>query len=364
MSASTRLAVALGALALGCTSASTLEGRIRSTRELLQQADRNGAYVCAPRELALGRAHAEFADRELDEGHARHAAAHVDIADENARAALRLSPAERCAPREVVVQAPGDRDGDGYLDPDDQCPDQPENFNGFQDQDGCPDDPDTDGDGLADSRDTCPIDPEDRDSYLDDDGCPEGDNDADGIADTVDNCRNEPEDPDGYNDQDGCPDTDNDQDTVLDVNDRCPNEAGPADNQGCPPVFTHIQVTEHGVRFHVEFDFDRATLRPGAATTLDEVVQFLNQPHNATLRYEVGGHTSSEGRRRHNQVLSGQRAETVRRYLIDHGISVTRLTTHGYGPDQPIASNRDEAGRQSNRRVELNELDANGNLVR
>ncbi len=359
-----RITLACAALALGCTGASAMEGRIRSTRELLQQADRNGAYVCAPRELALGRANAEFASRELDEGHMRRAEAHLTDADENARAALRLSPAERCAPREVVVQGPGDRDGDGYLDPDDQCPDQPENFNGHQDQDGCPDDPDTDGDGLVDSRDTCPIDPEDRDSYLDDDGCPEADNDVDGIADTVDNCRNEAEDPDGYNDQDGCPDTDNDQDTVVDVTDRCPNEAGPVDNQGCPPVFTHIQVTQHGVRFQVEFDFDRATLRPSAAVTLDEVVVFLNQQQNRALRYEVGGHTSSEGGRRHNERLSAARAETVRRYLMEHGIEGARLTSRGYGSSVPVASNRNEQGRQANRRVELNELDANGRVIR
>ncbi len=359
-----RTTAACAALALGCTSTSALEGRIRSTQDLLQQADRNGAYVCAPRELAIGRSQADFASRELDAAHGRHAEAHLALAEENARAALRLSPAERCAPREVVVQAPGDRDGDGYLDPDDQCPDQPENFNGYQDQDGCPDDPDTDGDGIPDSRDACRIDPEDHDSYLEEDGCPEVDNDADGVLDTVDNCRNEAEDPDGYNDQDGCPDPDNDQDTVLDVTDRCPNEAGPVDNQGCPPVFTHIQVTQHGVRFQVEFDYNRATLRPSAAVTLDEVVAYLGQQQNRTLRYEVGGHTSSEGARRRNQVLSADRAETVRRYLTDHGIDPSRLTARGYGPSVPIASNRTEQGRQANRRVELNELDASGNVIR
>lgn len=359
-----RTVAACAVAMLGCTSTSALEGRIRSTRDLLQQADRNGAYVCAPRELALGRAHTSFAERELDAAHGRRAQAHLAIAEENAQAALRLSPPERCAPRDVVVQAPGDRDGDSYLDPDDQCPDQPENFNGYQDQDGCPDDPDTDGDGIPDSRDACRIEPEDHDNYLEEDGCPEPDNDADGIVDTVDNCRNDPEDPDGYNDQDGCPDPDNDQDTVVDTSDRCPNEAGPVDNQGCPPVFTRIQVTQHGVRFQVEFDFDRATLRPSAAATLDEVVAFLEQPHNRTLRYEVGGHTSSEGSRRHNERLSAARAETVRRYLVEHGIDPSRLTSRGYGPSMPIASNRTEQGRQANRRVELNELDARGNVIR
>jgi outer membrane protein OmpA-like peptidoglycan-associated protein len=190
------------------------------------------------------------------------------------------------------------------------------------------------------------------------------DTDRDHVPDRRDKCPEEAEDVDKFQDEDGCPDPDNDQDTVLDVTDRCPNEAGPVDNQGCPPVFTHIQVTQHGVRFQVEFDYNRATLRPSAAVTLDEVVAYLGQQQNRTLRYEVGGHTSSEGARRRNQVLSADRAETVRRYLTDHGIDPSRLTARGYGPSVPIASNRTEQGRQANRRVELNELDASGNVIR
>lgn len=349
---------------VGCAQATTMQGRVTAIRDTLNQAERNGARQCAPRELALGRSHAEFADRELGEGHLPRAEEHLRVADANARAAVTLSPPDRCAPRAVVVaQGPGDRDGDGYLDPDDQCPDQPENFNGHQDQDGCPDEPDTDGDTIVDARDLCPLDPEDRDSYLDDDGCPEADNDADGVADNVDNCRNEPEDPDTFQDGDGCPDADNDQDTVPDVGDQCPNEAGPVNLQGCPPVFRHLEVTRHGVRFQIEFDFDRATLRPSAAATLDEVVQFLNQEQNRVLRYEVGGHTSSEGSARHNDDLSRRRALTVRTYLVAHGIDAARLTSRGYGARNPLESNRTEPGRQRNRRVELNEIDAQGNLV-
>ncbi len=358
------LAALAAMVALGCTSTSAMQGRITATRELLQQADQNGAYQCAPRELASGRSHLTFAERELDEGHPRRADEHFRVADANAHAALHLSPPERCAPRGVVVvEGPGDRDGDGLLDPDDQCPDVPENFNGFQDTDGCPDDPDTDGDGLVDTRDSCPLDPEDRDQYLDDDGCPEGDNDADGVPDATDNCRNDPEDPDGYNDADGCPDEDNDQDTVADLRDNCPNEAGPADNQGCPPVFRHLTVTQHGVRFRVEFDFNRATLRPNAEVVLSEVVQFLAQNHNRALRYEVGGHTSNEGTDRYNLRLSEARAATVRGYLVAHGVDGARLTSHGYGEGQPIESNSSRQGREANRRVELNEIDASGSLV-
>ncbi|MDB4927806.1 MAG: hypothetical protein JWM10_290 [Myxococcaceae bacterium] len=354
------LSLALACL-LGCTATAGLRGRIDATRTRLAEAERNGAHECAPRELAVGRAHAEFAERELDEGHFRRAEEHFTESDLNARAALRMSPADRCLPQAPTV---GDRDGDGYLDPDDHCPDVPETWNGYQDEDGCPDDPDTDGDGLVDSRDVCPIEPEDRDQYLDEDGCPEADNDADGVPDATDNCRNDPEDPDGFNDPDGCPDPDNDQDTLVDLQDQCPNEPGPVANHGCPRVFEHLQITQHGVRFRVEFDVNRATLRPSAAVTLDEVVQYLGQTENRALRYEVGGHTSSEGSRALNERLSAARAATVRAYLLGHGVDAARLTSRGYGPRQPLESNTTAEGRAANRRVELNEIDADGRFIR
>lgn len=66
---------------------------------------------------------------------------------------------------------------------------------------------DTDGDGIPDRLDKCPNDPEDKDGFQDDDGCPDPDNDADGIPDRVDKCPNEPENFNGYQDDDGCPDT-------------------------------------------------------------------------------------------------------------------------------------------------------------
>jgi hypothetical protein len=65
---------------------------------------------------------------------------------------------------------------------------------------------DRDGDGIADSRDRCPDDPEDRDGFQDEDGCPDPDNDRDGIPDVRDKCPNEPETYNGFQDDDGCPD--------------------------------------------------------------------------------------------------------------------------------------------------------------
>ncbi|HEY1532828.1 MAG TPA: OmpA family protein, partial [Polyangiaceae bacterium] len=121
----------------------------------------------------------------------------------------------------------GDRDGDGYKDDQDQCPDEPEDFDGFKDEDGCPD-PDNDNDGILDVNDRCPNVPEDFDGDHDEDGCPDidkdGDRDGDGIPDSKDKCPDDPEDKDGFQDQDGCPDPDNDKDQIPDVKDKCPNQ--------------------------------------------------------------------------------------------------------------------------------------------
>ena len=133
----------------------------------------------------------------------------------------------------------GDKDGDTIPNASDLCPERPENFDGVDDHDGCPDgEDDPDGDGVTGDADGCPDDPEDKDGFEDGDGCPDPDNDQDTILDTSDGCPNEPEDFDGFEDGDGCPDPDNDQDTILDTSDGCPNVAEDADffedDDGCP----------------------------------------------------------------------------------------------------------------------------------
>ncbi|HKA90764.1 MAG TPA: thrombospondin type 3 repeat-containing protein [Haliangiales bacterium] len=132
-----------------------------------------------------------------------------------------------------------DNDGDGIPDARDKCPNEAEDKDNFQDEDGCPD-PDNDGDGIPDARDKCPLEPEDFDGFSDEDGCPDADNDNDGIPDDVDKCPNEPEDRDGWEDADGCPDPDNDGDGVPDAVDRCPTQAedkdGWQDQDGCPDL--------------------------------------------------------------------------------------------------------------------------------
>jgi len=103
----------------------------------------------------------------------------------------------------------------------------------------------------------------------------------------------------------------------------------------------------------VEFDIDKATLRPESRTTLDRVAASLRTWPGVNL--EIQGHTSEPGTETHNMQLSQRRAEAVRAYFVSEGIDGARLTANGYGETRMIADNSTEGGRQVNRRVELHE---------
>lgn len=355
---------ALSALLPACGTGSVMRGRIEGLEKIANQAERNGAIRCAPRELAMARSHLRFALIELDQGYLSRAREHLDLAEPNARAAYFLSPPQVCAERGFEMEKPkpkpGDRDGDGYLDPDDKCPDDPEVWNGFEDEDGCPDDPDTDKDGIPDSKDSCVLEPEDKDGYLDDDGCPDVDNDLDGVPDIADkldgkDCSNAPEDPDGFEDADGCPDLDNDGDGVPDLEDICPNEAGPAggDRPGCPkkPSLAIITDTEIKILQQIHFDYNKDTIRRESFPIVDAVADILKQ--NPRVRIEVQGHTDNRGGKDYNKKLSDRRANAVMRALIERGIDSSRLRAHGYGMERPLVPNDTEQNRALNRRVQF-----------
>jgi OOP family OmpA-OmpF porin len=359
-------ALTLAALsATGCSQVSQMTGEIDGLKKLTDQAERNGAMRCAPRELALAKSHLAFAGIEIGQGMFLRAQDHMSIATENAHAAYDLSPAEKCAERGFVEEppapAPGDKDGDGYLDPNDKCPEQPEDWNNFEDDDGCPDDPDTDGDGIPDSKDACVVTPEDKDGYLDDDGCPELDNDLDGVPDAQDkdstgkSCANEPEDPDGYEDADGCPEPDNDGDTVADLEDQCPNEAGPAggDKPGCPKKPSLVIVTEKEIKItqQIHFEFDRDIIRKESFPILDEVADVLKK--NPKIRIEIQGHTDNKGSPDYNKRLSDRRAASVLKYLTKKGVEASRLVSKGYGMERPMVPNNSDQNRALNRRVQF-----------
>ena len=315
-----------------CSQVSAMRGNIDGLTKVAEQAERNGAIRCAPRELALAKSHLEFATVEIDQGFWTRAKEHLDIAEANAHAAYDLSPPQKCAERGFVEDAPppkpGDKDGDGYLDPDDKCPDEPENYQGYQDDDGCPDDPDTDGDGLADSKDQCVLAPEDKDSYLDEDGCPDPDNDLDTVPDANDKdatgktCMNDPEDPDGYEDADGCPDPDNDKDSVVDLEDQCPAEPGPpgGDKPGCPkkPSLVIVTAKEIKITQQIHFEFDKDKIRSESFPILDAVADVLKT--NQNIKIDVQGHTDNKGGADYNKKLSDRRAASVKKYLVGKGI--------------------------------------------
>ena len=251
---------------------------------------------------------------------------------------------------------PIDTDGDGYFDHEDGCPLSPEDFDEFEDLDGCPD-PDNDEDGILDIADECPMVPEDHDGFEDIDGCPDPDNDQDTLLDVVDECPNEPEDFDLYEDDDGCPDPDNDADAILDYADECPLDPevynGFEDVDGCPDVGI-ITVTCDQIEIDdtIEFETDSDVIRSVSFDLLDQIVGTMRGRQDI-LHVRVEGHTDSHASARHNQDLSDRRAASVMRYLTDHGIDIYRLSSIGFGEDRPIDTNDTAEGRQRNRRVEF-----------
>jgi outer membrane protein OmpA-like peptidoglycan-associated protein len=215
--------------------------------------------------------------------------------------------------------------------------------------------PDADRDGIFDSADKCPKEPEDKDGFEDEDGCPDPDNDKDGIPDAKDQCATEAEDKDGFEDEDGCPDPDNDKDGVLDGADKCPKEAevinGFKDEDGCPDkAIIVLKGNELETLTPVLFNTDRARVRHAFRPGLDAIATFL-QSHPEIGRCAIEGHTDAEGPAEWNAKLSLDRAKAVAAYLISKGVDPARVIAIGQGGALPWASNQTEEGRAANRRV-------------
>jgi OmpA-OmpF porin, OOP family len=222
--------------------------------------------------------------------------------------------------------------------------------------------PDRDGDGYPDAVDKCPDIKEDGKEPNPTDGCPAtADRDNDGIPDTEDQCPDVPEDKDGVQDQDGCPEEDVDNDKIPDAQDKCPTEPGPrsdiAEKNGCPQL---TRVTEDGsveILQPIEFEFGKAVIKAGSFPILDEVVTLMKaQP---SIRLGVYGHTDNKGALALNMRLSKDRARACMDYLGSKGIAKNRLESEGFGPTKPIADNNSDEGRSKNRRVEFKILSGN-----
>lgn len=194
---------------------------------------------------------------------------------------------------------------------------------------------DTDRDGFMDSEDKCVQVP-----GVAPDGCPAQapkpepepapvDTDGDGLLDVDDKCMNEPETANGFEDEDGCPD-------------ELPKEV---------EAFS-------GVVKGILFETGKSEIRPKSFRILNQAVAIFKK--YPSIRVEVQGHTDNRGRESYNQELSNARAEAVRAYLVAQGIDDSRITSKGFGPSSPVASNKTKHGRAQNRRIEFQIVQGEG----
>jgi OOP family OmpA-OmpF porin len=254
---------------------------------------------------------------------------------------------------------PSDRDKDGIVDDADACPD----VAGIKTEDpktnGCPSD--RDKDGIADTEDACPdvagIKTEDPKTN----GCP-SDRDKDGVIDDDDACPDvagiKTDDPK----TNGCPDPDRDKDGIVNESDACPDVPGPKNadrtKNGCPQAY--IQAGQIKIREQVKFATSSAAIVPGKDS--EDVLQAVKAllVEHPEIKVRIEGHTDNVAWPELNRTLSKHRAESVMKWLVQHGIDAGRLTTQGFGPDRPIDTNKTYEGRRNNRRVEFHILDESG----
>ena len=295
----------------------------------------------------------------------------------------------------VLLNGCPDMDGDGVKDLDDKCPDTPglKDLHGCPDRDAdgvtdledvCPDDkglsefkgcPDKDGDKIIDKEDECPEDiglvefkgcpdrdgdktPDKYDACVDVfgpkeyKGCP--DKDGDTVLDKDDDC------PEviGAVDNKGCPWPDTDKDGVVDKDDSCPAVAGLKELKGCPPAPV-LKIEEKKILekafASLEFASGKDIIKATSYKSLMDLA-ILMKAHSNDWTLDLAGHTDNQGNADKNMLLSEKRTKAVKAFLVGKGAKAERINTKWFGQTSPIADNATEAGRQKNRRVEMNIL--------
>jgi outer membrane protein OmpA-like peptidoglycan-associated protein len=252
----------------------------------------------------------------------------------------------------------GDRDGDGVRDRDDQCVDVPAGEHADPARRGCPI-ADRDQDGIVDANDQCPDTAQGDHPDPERAGCPDGDRDQDRVLDHADQCREEPAGlhPDAA--RPGCPQPDRDHDGVPDATDHCPEQPGAPDpnptRNGCPGL-VRLEGSQLRITQPVFFATNRDVILPRSLRVLQAVASALRAVPEIH-RVSIEGHTDDVGDDAANMALSERRAQSVMRWLTEHGVEANRLEAHGYGETRPLAQGATPAARAQNRRVEFHITD-------
>ena len=249
---------------------------------------------------------------------------------------------------------PVDSDHDGVADYMDECPNTPRSVK--VDSKGCS--LDSDGDGVPDYTDICPATP--KGITVDDLGCPY-DLDADGVPDYLDKCPDTP-----FNveiDINGCP-VDSDEDGVPDYLDQCPGTLPgiQVDEQGCgivstPPEEGFIEPKANDkilLRSEDYFNLNKAELKSDSFPVLDSILSVMKK--YPTSRWKIECYTDSSETELGNLQLSKLRAVNVAHYFISKGVPKVRISTEGFGKQNPVADNNTEEGRAKNNRVVITRL--------
>lgn len=189
---------------------------------------------------------------------------------------------------------------------------------------------DADGDGILDEDDECPDQAEDVDRWQDGDGCPDEDNDEDGLLDAVDACPSQSEDFDGWSDTDGCPDEDDDGDGLSGADDGCPFMPGPEWTRGCPQT---LRVEGTRIEFNSELVFvpDTHELGEPSRGTLDELIAILMVDTHMRIRVVASGPAEATSGRRRGRAApassdaGAERADAVVGWLVSHGVEPSRV---------------------------------------
>lgn len=212
---------------------------------------------------------------------------------------------------------------------------------------------DTDGDGIPDADDECPNLPEDFDGFEDEDGCPDVDNDGDGILDVDDKCPDKPETFNDYQDDDGCPD----EKPKLII--EKPKVEDPKPKPRRTPTQPRKTVSnapnELTILSETTFASNSSSIKSSAYGELNRIVDELKKYPNTNWRIE--GHIDKQESRGEATRITKAQADAILSYFVSKGLSTTNFQTVGFGDSNPIASNASVYGKMKNRRIVIRKID-------